>query len=164
MKRLVVIATVIAALAVTLVIGVAAASGPRSGQGQQAGQTGVMPGNGDQLHTQDRIQLHVDTADGVMPEVGDQLQTRDRIQLHVDAADGVAPQAMGGAFAWLPEGATIDSVTRDVQVEGTVKTVTATFSVTLADGSQTEIERVHVFEQQPDGSWVLTSAPDCPYR
>lgn len=140
MKRLVLIATVIAAVAVMLVVGVVAASGPGSGNGYQAGQTGVMPGTGDLLRTQDRLQLHVDTA------------------------DAVAPQAMGGVVAWLPEGATIDSVTRDVQIDGTVKTVTATFAVTLADGSQTEIQRVHVFELQSDGSWLLTSAPDCPYR
>jgi len=140
MKRLVLIATVIAAIAVTLVISVAAASGPGMGHGPQAGQMGVMPG------------------------AGDMLQTHDRIQLHVDAPDGVALQVPAGPYAWLPEGATIDSMTRDVQVDGTVRTVTATFAVTLADGSQTTIERVHVWEQQSDGSWELTSAPDCPYR
>ncbi len=140
MKRLVLIATVIAALAVTLVVGVAAAAGPGWGHGQQAGQSAVMPATGDLLRTQDRIQLHL------------------------NMTDASAPQTLAGPYAWLPEGATIDSVTRDVQVEGTVKTVTATFAVTLADGSQTTIDRVHVYEQQPDGSWVLTSAPDCPYR
>jgi len=138
MKRLILIATVVAALAAILVVGVAAAYGPHSGNGQQAG---MMSGNGDMLHTQDRIQLHV------------------------DAPDAVTPPTMGaGAVAWLPDGATIDSVTRDVQVDGNVKTVTATFTVTLSDGSQTEMQRVHTYELQSDGTWLLTSAPDCPYR
>ncbi len=165
MKRFVVVATVIAALAVTLVVGVAAAQGPNSGHGQQISQTSVMPGTGDMLKTQARLQLHVDTANTTGPQAtGDMLQTKDRLQLHVDTANTPGPQAAGGMFAGLPDGATVDSVTRDVQVDGTVKTVTATFTVTLADGSQTEITRVHVYEQQSDGSWVLTSAPDCPYR
>ncbi len=140
MKRLVLIATVIAALAVTLVVGVASASGPGSGHGQMYGQTGVMPAT------------------------GDMLQTRDRIHQMLETANASSTQVPVGAFAWLPEGATIDSVARDVQVEGTTKTVTATFAVTLADGTKTEIQRVHVFEQQSDGTWLLTSAPDCPYR
>ncbi len=138
MKRLVLIATVVAAIAAMLVIGVAAAYGPHSGNGN-APQSGMTAGTGDMLRTQDRLQIHVDVPNGTMP------------------------QAMG-AVAWLPDGATIDSVTRDVTVDGNVKTVTATFSVTLADGSQTEIQRVHVYELQPDGSWLLTSAPDCPNR
>ena len=145
MKRLLTVVAVVVALVAVLAVGVGAAgaAGPGFGRMAAATPTGDYPlRTQDRLHTQDQIQINQSTVDGTMTTAG----------------------AMPGAMAWLPAGATINSVTRNVQVDGTTKTVTATFHLTLADGATSDVQRVHVYTQQADGSWLLTSAPDCPYR
>ncbi|HET9017544.1 MAG TPA: hypothetical protein VFN57_18230 [Thermomicrobiaceae bacterium] len=144
MKRLLTVLAVVGALAMVVGVGVAAAAGP----GYHGGMAAV-------------------TATGDYPlYLQDQLRTQDRLYINQANVTGTStvPGAMRGAIAWLPDGATIDSVTRDVQVDGSTKTVTVTFHLTLADGTTSDVQRVHVFTLQSDGTWLLTSAPDCPYR
>ena len=157
MKRLLTVVALVGALVAVMVIGVGAAGAAGPGYGRMASSmtTGDYP-----LRIQDRLHMQ----DQLLTQ--DQLRTQDRLQIHQSTASGAGTTvgAMQGAMAWLPEGATIDSVTRDVQVDGTTKTVTATFHLTLADGTTSDVQRVHVYTQQADGTWLLTSAPDCPNR
>ena len=139
MKRLLMVALVVVALAAVMVVGIGGAAAAGPGWGRMAATTSMT---------------------GDYP-----LRTQDRLQIHQSAMTGTTTGPMAqGAMAWLPAGATVSSVTRDVQVDGNTRTVTVTFHLTLADGTTSDVQRVHVYTLQADGTWALTSAPDCPNR
>jgi ketosteroid isomerase-like protein len=64
----------------------------------------------------------------------------------------------------LPEGASVQIVSRDVTITGDTATVTVTFEVTTADGATQTVERVWTFARQPDGTWRLAELPECPFQ
>lgn len=97
----------------------------------------------------------LDTVDDVVIACQDQDRDRLRNALAEDAQDRIRDRDR--LFA---EDATIEVISRTVEVDGDTATVTVVLEVTR-DGEATEVERVWVLERTDDGTWLLTDVPDC---
>lgn len=82
---------------------------------------------------------------------GDKLQ--DRIQ----------DQDLQQVATCIPDGTTVDLVSREVVVSGDTATATATFKITQ-DGETTDVQKVWEFQRQDDGTWALSALPECPFQ
>ena len=96
------------------------------------------------------------------------IQERDRDRLHDLSGDQLRDRTRDAdrdhVVNCLPEGASVQIVSRDVTITGDTATVTVTFEVTTADGATQTVERVWTFARQPDGTWRLAEMPECPFQ
>lgn len=104
-----------------------------------------------------------EAADEVLSAIRDQ----DRDRIHDLTGDQLRQRIQDQDFdqlaTCLPDGASIEMLSRTVETDGDSATVTVTLQVT-DDSGTSQVERVWEFERQDDGTWALTELPDCPFQ
>jgi predicted lipid-binding transport protein (Tim44 family) len=100
--------------------------------------------------------------DAILATLRDRDRDRLRGELGGQLRDRIRDQDLDRLMTCVPAGATFEVVDRQITISGDTATVTITFSVT-EDGKTTEVERVWTFTRQPDGTWLLSELPACPF-